>query len=58
MKYEEHKGKVAKIIVQKTESHYGKVKEVKDNLVIFECTNGRILTLCPDNIKSMEVEKE
>ena len=53
MNCKKYEGKFAKIIVQKTEAHYGKLKEVKDNLVIFECTNGQILTLSPDNIKSI-----
>lgn len=53
MDYKQYEGKFAKIIVQKTEAHYGKLKKVEDNLVIFECSNGQILTLSPENIKSI-----
>ena len=29
------------------------LKKVDENLVIFECTNGQILTLSPENIQSV-----
>ena len=50
MDYEEHKGKFCRIIIQKTEAHYGTVKTVEENLVVFKCTNGEILTLKPESI--------
>ena len=63
MKYEELKGRFARIVIQKTEAYFGTVQDVKDNLVVFKTTRGKILTLSPENISEIvpngkEVEDE
>ena len=53
MNCKKYEGQFTKIVIQKTEAHYGKVLDVKDNLVVFQCTDKQILTLNPDNISSI-----
>ena len=50
MDCKKYEGKFAKIIIERKDAYFGTVKTVEENLVVFKCTSGEILTLKPESI--------